>query len=74
MEQRKGVNAKTSKSWPLACPECGDRIVLELPPKLEAGHTGTAACGRRHHPFIFQYDGRVVEVVGARHVRGRHRG
>ena len=66
--------AKTSKRWPLTCPECADRVVVELPAKLEPGHTGTATCPRRLHPFIFQYDGRTVEVIGGRHVRGRHRG
>ena len=63
----------TQKTWPLRCPECGECTRIELPPKAEAGLTGTTSC-LRGHPFIYQYDGIGVDVVGGRHVRGRHRG
>jgi len=61
------------KSWPLRCPACQDRVVVELPPNPERGHTGTSQCSRGH-TFIFQYDGIHVEIVGRTHVRGRHKG
>ena len=64
---------ETPKTWPLRCPECGECTRIEIPPKAEAGLTGTTDC-RRGHPFIFQYDGMGVDVVGGRHVRGRHKG
>jgi hypothetical protein len=38
----------------------------------EPGYATTAAC-IRNHPFIFQYDGSHVRVVGGVHVRGRHK-
>ena len=60
------------KNWPLRCPSCRDRVLVELPRDAEPGHSGTETCVRGHS-FIFQYDGAHVEVVGGIHVRGRHR-
>jgi len=53
-------------AWPLKCPQCGDRIKIELPADTEEGRTGTAQC-RRGHGLLFGYDGvtvRLLEFVG----------
>ena len=53
-------------AWPLKCPQCGDRIKIELPAGTEEGQTGTARC-RREHELLFGYDGvtvRLLEFVG----------
>ena len=53
-------------AWPLKCPQCGDRIKIELPADTEEGQTGTARC-RRGHELFFGYDGvtvRLLEFVG----------
>ena len=53
-------------AWPLKCPQCGDRIRIELPADTEEGRTGTAKC-RRGHELLFGYDGvtvRLLEFVG----------
>lgn len=53
------MEALSPKSWPIRCPECGDRIEVELPADAEPGRTGSAAC-RRNHPIVFVYDGVTV--------------
>jgi hypothetical protein len=53
-------------AWPLKCPQCGDRIKIELPVDTQEGQTGTAQC-RRGHELLFGYDGvtvRLLEFVG----------
>lgn len=45
---------------------------MELSEGVEPGHAGTLRC-IRGHSFIYQYDGHTVDVVGAPHVRGRHK-
>lgn len=50
------------ESWPLKCPECGDRVKVELPAETEEGETGTAKC-RRGHILLFGYDGVTVTLL-----------
>jgi hypothetical protein len=52
----------TLTAWLLRCPECGERVAIELADDLEAG-TGIelCACG---HQLVFVYDGTAVEILG----------
>jgi hypothetical protein len=50
------------KSWPLKCPECRDRVQVELPPETPEGATGTAPC-RRGHVLVYGYDGVTVMLI-----------
>jgi hypothetical protein len=47
------------KSWPLRCPECRDRIQVELAADAPEGTTGSVRC-RRGHELLFGYDGVTV--------------
>jgi len=51
-----------TKTWPLKCHRCGDRVTLELPADTEEGATGTAPC-RRGHGLIYGYDGVTVVLL-----------
>ena len=53
----------TLTAWLLRCPECGERVAIELADDLEGGGTGMERCGRGHQLF-FQYDGATVEMLG----------
>lgn len=56
-------------SWPMMCPECSERVTIELPADAEAGRTATAECSRGHH-FMVEYDGVTVEMLGALNEKG----
>ena len=49
-------------TWPVRCPECGDRILVELPAETEAGEAGTALC-RLGHLVLYRYDGVTVSTL-----------
>ena len=49
-------------TWPLKCPECGDRLKIELPADTEEGTTDTVKC-RRGHLLLFGYDGVTVTLL-----------
>ncbi len=53
----------TLTAWLLRCPECGERVAIELADDLEGGGTGIELCGRGHQ-LVFQYDGVTVEMLG----------
>jgi hypothetical protein len=60
------IRTQNPTTWPLKCPQCGDRIQVELPPGTEEGRTGEVRC-RRGHPLVFGFDGvtvRLLEFVG----------
>lgn len=50
------------KTWPLKCPECRDRVNVELPADVEEGYTGTVTC-RREHVLLYGYDGVTVTLL-----------
>ncbi|MFY9552529.1 MAG: hypothetical protein WAU32_15390 [Thermoanaerobaculia bacterium] len=52
----------TPKLWPLKCPECGDRVYVELPVDAEDGKAGTAMCHRGHF-LLYRYDGVTVSLL-----------
>ncbi len=49
--------------WPVRCPRCARRVLIELPYGTAAGKTGVGECPGGH-PFLFQYDGVTVAVPG----------
>jgi len=49
--------------WTLPCPECHAPVAIELPPDAEPT-TGVERCAAGHE-FPIQYDGLIVEVLGA---------
>ena len=49
--------------WPIRCPQCARRTTIELPYDAEPGRTGVEECPAGH-PFLFQYDGVTVGVLG----------
>ena len=53
----------TLTAWLLRCPECGERVAIELADDLEAGGTGIELC-RCGHQTVFVYDGAAVETLG----------
>jgi hypothetical protein len=53
----------TLTAWLLRCPECGERVAIELADDLEGGGTGIELCGRGHQ-LVFHYDGATVEMLG----------
>jgi len=52
----------TAVVWPLKCPECRDRVKVEVPSDVEKGRTGTVQCHRRH-TIRFRYDVATVTLV-----------
>ena len=53
----------TLTAWLLRCPECGERVAVEIADDLEAGGTGIELCARGHQ-LVFVYDGASVEMLG----------
>ena len=51
--------------WPVRCPRCTRRIMVELEYGTEAGKMGIVQCPEGH-PFLFQYDGVTVGVLTRR--------
>jgi hypothetical protein len=49
--------------WPVRCPSCARRELIELPYGEEPGRTGGATCAVGHR-FWFRYDGVTVVVSG----------
>jgi hypothetical protein len=49
---------ESNESWPLRCGECGDRVLVGIPPARPDEHepTGTVEC-RRGHILLFRYAG-----------------
>ena len=56
------IRAKRNAVWPLRCPECRDRVQVELPAEVESGLVATARCHRRHI-IRFRYDVATVTLV-----------
>jgi hypothetical protein len=51
--------------WPVRCPRCAERVMIELPYDVESGRMGIQECPQGH-PFLFRYDGVTVGVLGPR--------
>ncbi len=51
-----------ARTWPLKCPECGDRVRIDMPADVVNGLTGTAKCHRRH-TLRFRYEVVTVTLV-----------
>ena len=51
--------------WPVRCPRCTRRIMVELEYGTEPGKMGIVQCPEGH-PFLFQYDGVTVGVLTRR--------
>jgi hypothetical protein len=49
-------------TWPLRCPECGDRIEIELGADAETGEAG-AQLWRHGHLVLFRFDGVTVATL-----------
>jgi hypothetical protein len=49
-------------TWPLRCPDCGDRIQVELAADVETGEAGTQLCPHGHL-VLFRYDGVTVSTL-----------
>src|SRR5262249_3529674 len=50
--------------WPLRCPRCARRTLIELAYGAEPGRTGIDECPVGH-AFLFRYDGVTVSVLRA---------
>jgi len=61
------MRENVATEWPLNCPECGQRVTIELAHDAEAG-TGIQTCPSGHD-FMFYYDGFSVGRLG--HLGGR---
>jgi hypothetical protein len=55
------MNDSFPTTWPLRCPECGDRIEIELAADAETGEAGTQLC-RLGHLVLFHFDGLTVST------------
>jgi len=56
------IRERRNAVWPLKCPECRDRVEVELPAEVESGLIATARCHRRH-VIRFRYDVATVTLV-----------
>jgi hypothetical protein len=48
--------------WPVRCPRCARRIMVELEYGTEPGRMGIVECPEGH-AFLFRYDGVTVGVL-----------
>jgi len=51
--------------WPVGCPRCAGRVMVELEYGTEPGTMGITQCPQGH-PFLFHYDGVTVEALTRR--------
>ena len=56
------MNQDFPSVWPLRCPRCARRTLIELPYGAEPGRAGIDECPVGH-AFLFRYDGVPVSVL-----------